>query len=84
MPRKWHHGHSLGAGFLAGAGVMAYNAWVLYLAAFVVGVVLTLAVVNARRFVHWIARGRSPLTMRQWRNLQRRVGAMRPDDRIPY
>ena len=42
--KRWHHGHSLGAGLLAGLALATYRVWLLLAAAFLLGVVATLLV----------------------------------------
>ena len=37
MIRRWHHGHSLGAGLAGGLALATYRVWLLLAAAFVLG-----------------------------------------------
>jgi hypothetical protein len=42
--RRWHHGHSLAAGLLAGLALATYRVWLLLAAAFVLGLVAALVI----------------------------------------
>jgi hypothetical protein len=83
MIKRWHHGHSLGAGVLVGLGFATYREWLLLAFAFVLGIVVTLVVERTSRIAKWIGRSVSPLSMRKWRALRRRVNDLRPDDEFP-
>ncbi len=82
--RKWSHGHSLFTGAFIGLFLASYKVWLLMAFVFLAGCGLTLFVVNTRKVIRWIGGGHTPLSMRQWRKLHRRVNVLRPDDDIPY
>ena len=84
MIRPRHHGHSLAAGALLGlVFVSDHLLWTLT-AAFLCGLVVGRGWGALSRLLHWTARGASPLTLRQWKAMRRRVQVLRPDDRVPF
>lgn len=82
--KRWHHGHSIAIGVLGGLAIASYRVWLLLAAAFLLGIVVDRLIVNGSRLVRWIDRSVSPLTMRKWRMLRRRVNDLRPDDQVPF
>jgi hypothetical protein len=50
MIRRWHHGHSLAAGLLAGLALATYRVWLLLAAAFLLGALAALLVPRLVRF----------------------------------
>jgi Flp pilus assembly protein TadB len=49
IPRRWHHGHSLGAGVLVGLGLA--SVWTLLVLAFFVGAIAVLSALGLRWLV---------------------------------
>lgn len=82
--RRFHAGHGLGAGFLGGLVVAGYRPWLLVAAGVLLGAGVVLVSQRLGRLVRWLDRSVSPLTMRQWRALRRRVNTLRPDDEVPF
>lgn len=52
--KRWHHGHSIGAGVLVGLGLASYRVWLLMAACVLLGAAVTLLVVYSSRMVAWI------------------------------
>ncbi len=84
MRGRLHGGHGLAVGFVAGIAAAEYRMWLLLALAFLLGAAFALAVERVNRLVRWLDRSISPLTMRQWRALRRRVDTLRPDDTLPF
>lgn len=84
MLRKWSHGHSLFTGAFIGLFLASYKIWLLMAFVFLLGCGATLFVVNTRKVIRWFGSGVTPLNMRQWNRLRKRVNVLRPDDEIPY
>lgn len=84
LTRKWSHGHSLFSGAMVGLLLASYRIWLLMAFVFLLGAATTLLVINTRKVAHWVGRSVSPLSMRQWKALRRRVMDLRPDDEIGY
>jgi len=56
LPKRWHHGHSMFAGFVGGLAVAAYRVWLLIVLAFLVGAVAASAARTAARVLRWAGR----------------------------
>lgn len=84
MLRKWSHGHSLFTGAFIGLFLASYRVWLLMAFVFILGAAFALFIVNTRKVIRWLGSGASPLNMRQWQRLRKRVNTLRPDDDIPY
>jgi hypothetical protein len=84
MLRKWSHGHSLFTGAFVGLFLASYRVWLLMAFVFILGAAAALFVVNTRKVLRWLTSSTSPLSMRQWKSLRRRVNDLRPDDEIGF
>ena len=83
MPKRFHAGHGLALGFVAGIVAAGHRIWFLLFLAFVAGALAVLASQQGVRLFRWLGSSASPLSMRAWRMLMRRVRDLRPDDRMP-
>lgn len=90
MLKRWHHGHSIVAGIVAGASLTqgVWGAFLLFAGGLLVGLVVGLVWHRLHALTGWLvqrARRRDGVvTMRTWRRARRELFAIRPDDEVPF
>lgn len=57
LPKKWHHGHSLGAGTIIGISAVSYRGWLLLAIGIGIGIAGTFLILGGYRLAQTLLAG---------------------------